>query len=277
MKRVEVRNCHGSVEHYFHFLLGFCVPLVHFHLSAERPSEAIPLAVRECGPLTPLIAELHLNLRAQPLEEFRQSQGEPPLAVLAGYDSVDRYERPVFDEFKSYVATLASQHASPRKRPATVLIERGPAPAFFMSKSAEIGGWGTSRRAIGNHGELRSALAQRMSQLQNIQLEGRSLLDQFALFQSTDILIAQHGAALANVIFMRSGSHVIEILPKDQALGRDLFAALARTMDVGYTVVDQDGGFAPVDIGAVLEAIPKRQRARKGLMTSRPIRSTISA
>lgn len=257
LNRVEVQNCNGSVEHYFHFLLGFCVPLVRFQLSGQRQDKEIPLAVRECGPLTALIYELGLNLQPQPPEQFRQSRGAAPVAVLSGYDAVVRYDRPVFEEFSSYIGTLPSQPAWPSMKGTVVLIERGPAPAFYMSERAEIQGAAASRRAIGNHEELRTALARALPRFENVTLEESTLLQNFVTFHSADIVVAQHGAALANIVFMREGSHVIDIVPIQEGPGlrRDTFSELARTMGVGYTMVDQDGSFAPVNPLLVLEAI----------------------
>lgn len=39
-----------------------------------------------------------------------------------------------------------------------------------------------------------------------------SIFEQYYLFNNTDIVKAQHGAALANIIFMNSKATVIEII-----------------------------------------------------------------
>ena len=101
---------------------------------------------------------------------------------------------------------------------------------------------GASRRTIRNHKAMVEALWHRYSkryEVRNVVLEGRSIVEQYSLFNSASLLIAQHGAALANIIFMnRSTSHVIEISPSP---GREwkFFSNLASHIGLSYSSVGQ--------------------------------------
>jgi hypothetical protein len=58
---VTVVHAPGSVEHFYHFLLGFFVPLI-FHLFQKwEHAQFSRLIIRSCGPLDPLIGELGDN------------------------------------------------------------------------------------------------------------------------------------------------------------------------------------------------------------------------
>jgi capsular polysaccharide biosynthesis protein len=44
-----------------------------------------------------------------------------------------------------------------------------------------------------------------------VAMDGRSLDEQAALFAGADVVVAEHGAALANLVFARPGTRVIEL------------------------------------------------------------------
>jgi capsular polysaccharide biosynthesis protein len=57
-------------------------------------------------------------------------------------------------------------------------------------------------------------------------LEQLGLVEQIALFQTVDVVIGQYGAALANVVWMRRGSHVFEfiLMPQQEHANGDVSA-----------------------------------------------------
>lgn len=55
---LNIRNNHGSVEHYYHFLLGYLLPLCAY-LADEKGGASLLLA-RSCGPLSRLVDELQI-------------------------------------------------------------------------------------------------------------------------------------------------------------------------------------------------------------------------
>lgn len=75
---------------------------------------------------------------------------------------------------------------------------------------------GSERRTITNIIELYKMIKLYFPQYscKIISLENKNIFEQYYLFHNAQIVIAQHGAALANVIFMKSGKTVIEITPE---------------------------------------------------------------
>src|SRR5690606_30195157 len=49
---------------------------------------------------------------------------------------------------------------------------------------------------------------------ESVALDGLSVLEQAALFRDAEMVIAPHGAALANLVFASPGAKVVEILPR---------------------------------------------------------------
>jgi hypothetical protein len=56
LRWLDIRNNGGSVEHYYHFLLGYLLPLCAY--VGQSGNESSILLARACGPLSHLVCEL---------------------------------------------------------------------------------------------------------------------------------------------------------------------------------------------------------------------------
>jgi capsular polysaccharide biosynthesis protein len=84
-------------------------------------------------------------------------------------------------------------------------------------------------------------------------LESRSLAEQMSLFAGADAVVAQHGAALANLVWCRPGTAVVEI---EHVRPRPAyFGDLARAMDLRRARIRQDDDHAPVPSETVVAAL----------------------
>ncbi len=264
---LTIRNRAGSVEHFYHFLLGFFLPLCAYLDGAPRHA---PVLVRSCGPMDRIIRELdlpglvivdreaHAAMRAPSHANARP----PKYAVLPSLDVVQRQPMVDIEGLRKGVSFAMrrwgeriSGHmdAIVRSRPArprVIIIERGRAHPFYLSGRAERRASGRERRYIANHAELVAALTLRFPGAQNLQLEDLALAEQIALFRTADVVIAQHGAALANIVWMRTGAQVIEVRPPQRWSAH--FERLAGPLGLSYGSVGQDGNFGPVNADAVM-------------------------
>ena len=89
---------------------------------------------------------------------------------------------------------------------------------------------GKERRYLSNHKEIAKSLQKKFgNKFINICLENLPLFYQYYLFSNAKLVIAQHGASLSNVIFMKKKSCVIEIIPEDKIIeGEDTFENLSK-------------------------------------------------
>jgi len=97
-----------------------------------------------------------------------------------------------------------------------LLIERLPLDSSLMANATSEGG-GTTRRSILNHEDLTSTLRSMVRpplEFHNLQLENMTFKEQVQYFDRALIVIGQHGAGLANCIWMRRESIVIELSNK---------------------------------------------------------------
>ncbi|HEY1751225.1 MAG TPA: glycosyltransferase family 61 protein, partial [Caulobacteraceae bacterium] len=252
---VDVERPHGSVQHYFHFLLGHLVPLVSAWDDFGLDPDVRRIFVRSCAVLDPLLLEFELpKLAIVPREQHSQllrdaAAGGLRAVALAARDDADLFDREVFAAaqrriFERLGASIDAHAAALRRMlPATwpriVFIDRAPPDAFYGSADAEIRTAGAQRRSIANVGEAHAALEAQFGQVLFTTLEGRSLAYQIALFHLADIVVCQHGAALANLVWSRPGASVVEIMPRhatraSRNRGFWAFERLAGRLGVNY-------------------------------------------
>jgi len=127
------------------------------------------------------------------------------------------------------------------------------------------------RRSIPNFCALEKHLSSICPNFDSLILEETSLAHQIERFQSADVIIAQHGAALANLIFAKPGAKVIEILPRDFPL--NFFSELAKCLELDYCCHRQNDAHAdvnPHDIAALVNCAPARPCRQKPATIGKP-------
>jgi hypothetical protein len=184
-----------------------------------------------------------------------------------GYDDPRKYDRKLFLEASDFVKrNLANQILQEARKIITrqndkssatiVLVDRGSAHEFYGSENSEIKMAGQQRRSIGNFDALARAVKQRHENVISTRLEEKPLAYQIALFQAADVIIGQHGAALANLIWARKGIDVVEIVPQDLGADvKDYFGSLARCLEQRYHPIQQFHSHGEVNIGEILRIL----------------------
>lgn len=95
-----------------------------------------------------------------------------------------------------------------------------------------------AKRRASNEAEVVALLAR--NGFEDVALEGLSFAAQVELFAESDVIVAAHGAGLANVVFSPPGSTVIEITPEDCEPARLFFDNLS--IGAGHRFVRVPGG-----------------------------------
>lgn len=258
---LSLNNHGGSVQHYYHFLLGFLLPLVHWYEnnSGDRYKRII---VRSCG-----IMDAHIESLGFRNVSFsgRSSAGKIGRDSLIRRLEIEGYDNPQLDYAGQIIAAkntlvrqlLSAAEVTPpgsgvRGAPSILFVNRGKPDPFYSSKECELKTASNQRRSLPNFEELTQSIEDLSPKL--VYLEDCSLVEQIRLFSSCDIVVAQHGAALANIVFCRVGATVIEICPKEirKPLRNqgDFFAALASQMNLSFLRIWQDHSHANVDLEA---------------------------
>jgi hypothetical protein len=277
---LDIRNRIGSVEHYYHFLLGFLAPLaLKLGERAERAGQR-PVAVRSCGPFDGLLREifgdqiriLPKHEHARLLQDAKAGGSKISCETLRGFDNRRFYSLPAFralrenltgilsSELEQERAVLADFRSSPIK---IAFIDRGNPDPFYSTANAERSTSGNVRRSIENYSDCVDFLTSQGLPVRPYLLEGKSLAFQMVLFDSADIIIAQHGAALTNLIWASAKTAVIEIIPRDGEKERDHFRTLAKCLGQKYCAIYQDHSHSAVDPHVLYSRIMQIRRDRE--------------
>ena len=270
---LSIKNFSGSVEHYYHFFMGFLVPLVHWYYSTEARRTYPRIYIRSCALLDSIVfeidlkgvvvlnRELHKSLESEP--EYEDNYLEH--VVLEGYDHPTRYSKEVFDYVKSRVESLfflkmerSVKKITQRKSEKILVINRSTPNYYYSSDKSEIRTAGTDRRSIPNFNEIIELLPKENTV--STTMEGKTLREQFLLFSNAKIVVAQHGAALANIIFCGADTRIVEIVPQDlpqSILVTNYFGELAKRLHLEYACVRQTSRHSNVDAREIANIVQK--------------------
>lgn len=272
---LTIKNVGGSVEHYYHFLLGFIVPLIQWHTLVQQQTTYI----RSCAVLDPLIEELNLSgvvildkelhHSLKSLDNFQGFSLEHQ--TITGFDHPEKYSGEEFRYARDVILDVINRESSVGEiikkqiasffrwfRPIakhTIIINRLPSNPFYESEGAEIKTSGATRRSILNFDEVVEALVS-LNPI-GITLEGKTLREQVLLFQGANIIIAQHGASLANLIFCKEGATIVEIVPKNIGHVVHYFSLLSEVLGLNYIAVEQENAHSAVNVKEIFVAIAK--------------------
>ena len=249
----------GSPEHFYHFLLSYFLPLDDY-LSRHKPARVV---LRDCGPMNAWFEML-------PPGTTREIA---PLATLLEALSPTEVAQAHLPSFEIDQPTRARRIARARKRVLArvkvtsrprqthlTFINRLPSLPFYL-EDAEIKTSGAERRSLPNFEEIAGALAS-FASVERFAGEHLEPAEQVRLLSETSTLVGQHGAGLANMVWMGPGGHVVEILPDtlEGPLRRRLFRELAALCGHTYACVSQVDDHAPADASKVLQAVTLRER-----------------
>lgn len=290
---VDVTKFEGQITHYNHFFGAVALPLLEMLEMNILPPQST-LVLPFCGPMADEAMEIVRAFKGEAvfipqkvadyLSNTPELFGHPSKVTLPAYD--------VYWNFGQHAPSAAvheARNALQRcaRQQGLSLEKTGDTCAItFVDRSSKIDAYyienkrstGTMRRSIPNAEDLIAQLGDIPgASVTDVQFEGMPLVEKFALMQTTDIFIVQHGAALTATYWLPPGAIVIEILSKDlglEPLGpgngpapsgsvRPAGQILAEQMGARYFQVVQDTAHAPVN-ATVLRRLCERCVARHG-------------
>ena len=208
---LRIARSSGRVNHYFHFIMDFVWPIFHWldNDAGWLGDETIAISSMEPGPL--FFDRIFLEifgitlLQATLVDRLRfKFFDSTPRVELMGCNS----------RFRDYLTAFGSLSAARQ----SVETFRGylhrrfhcskghPKTIMLIERALGESRRGATRRSIINHNELKTSLetycAQHRVMFRNIKLESMTFREQFELFSRNGIVIGQHGAGLANAMWL---------------------------------------------------------------------------
>jgi hypothetical protein len=247
-----VPQAHGNVESYFHFLLGYLAPSVVWMDRTDHPS----VTMRECGALDAWLDLVcaHADVRlVSPGVMLRRVVGRlQPMSVLRPLDNPMLFDPRAFEVFARRTRQWAGVEPPGAPRGVLVIERREPAPVG-TDAVGRVRPTGAQRRSVPNLAEVASALED-VGPVRVVDPAQMSPAEQIEAFSQAEVVVGQHGAGLANMVWTSPGARVVEIQPAIGESVRGLFSELASSMGRGYAVVRQEDLHAPVAVSDVVAA-----------------------
>tara|TARA_X000000950_G_C13733914_1_gene585469 strand:+ start:71 stop:907 length:837 start_codon:yes stop_codon:yes gene_type:complete len=269
--RIRSRNIHGSVQHYYHFILGYLLPLIHWLYIEKNIFNYEYIYIDD-----PKIMKKHLkNIFPKKIKFYREDyHSEINMSkTLIGFDQKDNYPLKLIRESTEELKCLLSNsqifekenNIDSEKTKKILIINRCKPDKFYSSDECERKGSGIERRSTPNLINIKNLLENYNYKF--IDLENDSLKNQIKLFGEHDFIIAQHGAALSNIIFCKKNSIIIEIRPrrdkKDSVLNssqykqQNHFEILSQSLGLKYFEVFQEHNHSEFNLKDIVDLIKK--------------------
>jgi hypothetical protein len=242
----------GSVQVFYHFLLGYFAPLTVW----LRKSGSTRIAVRDCGPMNQwfdlLPPEVDVQIIKPGVALHSIAGNRSRSSIVRGLDYPTRHNRKrlraAISAMRSFLPPIEIEG------PQILVVDRASSDDFHSGPLSETEMSGARRRSVPNLAALSSQFLD-PSLVRVVDMAACTPHEQVALASNARILIAQHGAGLAHMIWMTPGSVILEIHPPLPGEAIDVFRYLAAALGHTYIRIPQDGVHAPVDENAFLEAL----------------------
>lgn len=240
----------GSVQQFYHFMLGYFLPLCEW---LDR-HPGTPITVRDCGPM---------NIWWEVLRETNDIDVVPPGSalhavvgdrtkhvILRGLDDPTTFDRRVLERARDSmlrILDIPSTTVAAARGAHLVVVDRATSEDFYHGPDSETHMSGGERRSTPNLAELIPLLGNEVD-VELIDLARMTPRDQIHLMQRKTILVGQHGAAFAHLLWMPEGSTIIEIAPPLPSQVEEIFSSLSKVMGHRFRRVQQQSVHADVDL-----------------------------
>lgn len=258
----------GSVEHFYHFLLGYFVPLA---LWQDKTGETT-FTVRDCGPMNAwfelLHPDTHLNHIAPGVMLERFLSHRQNRVVLRAWDDPHRFHPSSLRRASEIIRTRTNGLAAESAGQRIVVIDRRAPLPFYNSNRAEVPGSAATERSVPNMADIAELLEQRFGNVDFVDLAEETPSNQVATFAKARIVVGQHGAGLANTLWLPKNAALLEIKPPLQPIIGGIFENLCAAKRVDYVSLPQDSHHAPVNLQSVARRVDILVEQSGGLIPS---------
>jgi hypothetical protein len=224
----------GDIKHYFHFFYAVCIPLILEYIEYKKKYDNITFIIKDdVGPFFRILFEL-------PIEDINKLDIEKKYLIPMDTQVMDEKSlrwikqkradifthsmcKKINNWFKEQINTYDFYiHIKNSICNADVVIIERKTNISYKSTYSKLKDnnifktSGSERRYIINHKEFVQSIKDYFptKNVINISTEYMPIFEQYYIFNNAKLIIAQHGAGLANIIFMKNKCSVIEIVCK---------------------------------------------------------------
>jgi hypothetical protein len=240
-------NKWGKITHYYHFMFGLLLPFLSKEMHKQHETHYY---LPEIGPMSRHLCKLvehgwsfDINEEASPLNiEMRT-------VIPMGWDHPSAYDTANLEQLRDYIFKIFSTKQAVKSAEKSILIiNRGQE----SDKANPSDTYGAQRRSIPNLYDLYLQINEHAN-VKYVELDSMALERQIELFANADCIIAQHGAALSNLIFCRLNTTIIEVV--DSLIRPMFFQPLSERLKLNHILFDQEHPKAPINITDMIKVL----------------------
>lgn len=229
----------GSREHFYHFLLGYLIPLVF----TQTRLQIKKFNVLDCGPTMNQILNETLTRLGYRYEIISPSKVKRPIFLpqwdrkRLNFNGLYQTVQQIKEIWKSY-----SCKEKKCETHSNLILKRSLPPKFYLEKNkAELSGYGQSRRNITNWDEVATFLKNSRIDFSFYEPGVHSLGCQIKVFESAKKIIGVRGAEWANTIWCNPGLKIRFIDPAPPA---SLIKALFNDLKIEHQTLVVEHAFS---------------------------------
>ena len=255
----KLSSLHGTIIHYYHFFYSVLVPLIIEYVKLSINYDRITIFIDDSiGPMWRILFELPIDIKLMKYTDDLDKYDiqEKYLTMMDVHPSkCERDEKFIKKnwakrfEYKHYqLLNMFMKRKMIDHRILTcdttfniVMVERFVnityASIIPRKNLFPITTNGSQRRSIPNYDEVVQVIKDIYpdKSLIKISTEYMSLFYQYHLLSTCDLLIAQHGAVLAQISFMKPGATIIEIVDEDKIItGENWFKPVSEACKIKH-------------------------------------------
>lgn len=284
---IKIGSMHGTIQAYYHFLYSVLFPIILDAINYSEKYEKVTFIIdTNFGPMLRILLQLPLDIK---LKKYMLNYNDiPEKNIIKKYSvAMDIHPNPTKKKknwiekgwaipFTNKMSILINKWinnqinnydiiVNPITKYDVIIIERKKDISYqstvypirdnkkrnlnIVDSAIKI--HGRDRRDIVNFKEFSSFVVKYFKNYSClvISFEYIQFFMQYQLLNNTKILIAQHGAVLGNIPFMKPGSLVIEIMPQEKIDEKeDWFKPLANTCNVDLVKYIVPDNFATINL-----------------------------
>ena len=251
----ELYAIRGDIKHYFHFFFAVMIPLILEYIEYKKKYEHVTFIIKnDVGPFFRILFELPIDIKLQnflinnddlniekkyliPMDtQVMNAKSLAWIKMKRASIFTHDLSKKINSWFNEQV-TKYNFYVYPQNYIIDILIiERKTNISYksLYSKKIKVNQIfktsGSDRRYIINHKKFVESIKNYFPKknVLNISTEYMPIFEQYYVFNNSKLVIGQHGASLANIIFMKNKCSVIEIMCKDR-LKENWFLDLSKS------------------------------------------------
>ena len=254
----------GSVTHYYHFFMGFLIPFL-LDIKNYDYNKTTFIVDDVFGPMLRILFQLPFDIKIGQvsIKDYKEVKLIPLDTDFIKRDS-KIFKLFTYNDYKyinKLIINLCDQFdlISKMEKFDVIVIQRKLNLSYKTTEYKKNDKYydafitsGSERRSICNFDKFYKFIKsyyKKLSVLQ-ISLEYLPLFEQYYLFNNAKIVIAQHGASLSNVVFMKPKTTIIEIIPMSSYINSNanVFPPLSKTCKVNHYQYKTNSTHTTIDL-----------------------------